>query len=233
MHVHILQHVSFEGPGSIGDWLLNHRHEVTYTHFHNPDYSLPDLRDIDALIIMGGPMGVYDDDRYAWLTEEKNFITSAISQGKRILGICLGAQLMAFCAGAAVSVAPYKEIGWFPIYPTAEAAGISWFNTLLAGSPIVFHWHGDRFGIPPGSGNLAYTNANDNQAFSLGEQMIGLQFHPEITPDGLRQMVAHGRDELHPAPYIQEENTILENVSFESARSLMRGILEHLFVETL
>jgi GMP synthase-like glutamine amidotransferase len=120
MNVHYFQHVSFESPGYILNWLTEKGHTVTATKFYEQDFSLPDLSSIDALIVMGGPMGVYDEHLYPWLRKEKGFIEDAIHAGKKVLGICLGGQLIATCLGAYVNTAPQKEIGWFSVYATNE-----------------------------------------------------------------------------------------------------------------
>src|SRR5262245_15038627 len=118
MQIHYFQHVPFEGLGYIETWLKENGHDISVTRFYESSYQLPPVSAIDALIVMGGPMGVYDEDKYAWLRDEKAFIEDCIRAGKRLLGICLGAQLLSVCLGAAVGAAPNKEIGWFPVKPT-------------------------------------------------------------------------------------------------------------------
>lgn len=227
MKAHFFQHVAFEGPGYIADWLAQHGYSIAITHFYEPGYQLPDLAAIDVLIIMGGPMSVYDDVLYPWLTAEKAFITSAIAAGKKVLGICLGAQLIALCSGAAVRQAPAKEIGWFPVYTTEEAP--EWWKQLMRSGSVVLHWHGDRFDIPDQAINLAWSDANTNQAFLLGNNVLGLQFHAEATAATLENMVAHCREELQPAAYIQGENILLAPAQpVQQANELMAVILQKL-----
>jgi GMP synthase-like glutamine amidotransferase len=157
MNVHYFQHVSFEGPGYITTWLTEQGHNITATLFFERQYRLPDLSEIDALIVMGGPMSVYDDHLYPWLQEEKAFIEDAIEAGKKVLGICLGAQLAALCLGTFVPTALQKEIGWYPVQPAPEAVKIApGISALLAEQPVVFHWHGDKFDIPYGVMNLHF-----------------------------------------------------------------------------
>lgn len=229
MRIHCFQHVSFEGLGSIADWLVANNHSISYTPFYAPVYTFPELSEIDALIIMGGPMSVYDDQAYSWLAEEKAFITAAIKAGKKILGICLGAQLIALCCGAGVHTAPYKEIGWFPVHATKEAP--DWFKQLLTDSPVVFHWHGDQFDIPAGAVNLAYSEANTNQAFLIGNQVLGLQFHAEITTASLNSLVVNCWQELRPDQYIQVEDIIIHpQQPFTAANEIMAVILSNLFL---
>jgi len=111
LRIHYLQHVSFEGLGSIAEWVTSNGHELTSTQFFINSY-LPEPADIDWLIIMGGPMGVYDEDKYEWLTAEKQFIKKAIDAGKTVIGICLGAQLIAKVLGAKVYPNQKRAIGW-------------------------------------------------------------------------------------------------------------------------
>jgi GMP synthase-like glutamine amidotransferase len=209
MNVHYLQHVPFEGLGYIETWLKEKECFISSTRFYETGYDLPAVEAIDVLIIMGGPMGVYDVGQYPWLLEEKQFITDYIQSGKKVLGICLGAQLLADNLGAKVYGAPYKEIGWFPVKPTEESKQLAWFYDLFKDQPRVFHWHGDQFEIPHGSLNLLSSEANNNQAFSYGDHVIGLQFHLEVTQDTLSEMLENGASELTGAPYIQKAAEII------------------------
>ena len=139
MRVHYLQHVPFESLGHIDTWLRHAGHEITVTRFYEKDpLPSPDL--IDQLIIMGGPMSVNDEVEYPWLVAEKAFVRTIIASGKPVLGICLGAQIIASAFGAAVYPNQTKEIGWFPIEAVA-AANKEGFQ--FPPSITVFHWHGD------------------------------------------------------------------------------------------
>lgn len=228
MNVQILQHVSFEGPGSIEDWCLANGHAISVTPMYMPSAVLPDIAGVDLLVIMGGPMSVYDDGLFPWLVAEKMFIRRFLTTGKPVLGICLGAQLLALCSGVRVERAPHMEIGWFPVAATPAAAAVPWFCALLARKPVLFHWHGDRFEIPEGAVNLAMTEANDNQAFVLDGHAVGLQFHPEITPGLLEQMVAEGRHELNGGRFVQPAERIAERALYRESGSVMRGVLGYL-----
>ena len=232
MNIHVLQHVPFEGPGIITDWCLSHGHQMDITPLYSPDHRLPSVDAVDLLIIMGGPMGAYEEDIYPWLKEEKAFIQTFLQQDKPVLGICLGAQLLAVCSGAIVRPAPQKEIGWFPVKPTAAARNEPWFHSLFENNPILFHWHGDRFEIPKHAVDLALTEANDNQAFLLYEKALGLQFHAEVNEEGLRQMVQEGLHELQEGAYIQPAEVLLASPSFDVAHPIMRAILDHLVTFT-
>lgn len=223
MRAHFLQHVSFEGLGSIAPWLEASGYEITNTSFFE-SAQLPDLKRIDLLVVMGGPMSVNDESEFPWLLSEKQFIREAIHSGKPVLGICLGAQLIASAMGARVYRNPVKEIGWFPIQGMLPKD-----SSLFAfpASEKVFHWHGETFDLPPGAVRLAKSDGCENQAFQLGRSAIGLQFHLETTPESAREMVAHCRDELLPSKYIQTEDEILSATpaSYQIINQLMSDLL--------
>lgn len=226
MNVHYFQHVSFEGLGYIGTWLQAKGFQLTATHFYEENPVLPKLEEIDMLIVMGGPMGVYDDHRFPWLHEEKVFIEDAINAGKKVMGICLGAQLIALCLGAFVNTARHKEIGWHPVCPAPAATGVPWFESLFRDQPTVFHWHGDQFEIPYGAYDLLSSSANRNQGFLYQEHVLALQFHLEVTADSVKRMVEEGREELVPGQFIQEERSMLKEQSyFQQGHDLMEAIL--------
>ena len=182
------------------------RADVTATRFFD-DPALPDPGNLDLLVIMGGPMSVNDETEFPWLVAEKEFIRTAIEKNKAVIGICLGAQLIASAMGAAVRPNPEKEIGWFPVAgESSDSAGelFSFPEELL-----VFHWHGETFDLPAGAVRLARSDACEHQAFQLGQRVIGLQFHLETTPVAARDIVHHCRDELSPSRYVQSATQIL------------------------
>ncbi|BDM83290.1 type 1 glutamine amidotransferase [Acaryochloris marina] len=205
MHTHYLQHVPFEGLGNIEPWLKANGSTITGTRFFE-SVALPDPNESDLLIVMGGPMSVNDEDDFPWLIQEKQFIRRAVEAGKSVLGICLGAQLIASAMGARVYRNPVKEIGWFSIQgiaPTGDAV------FCFPPSVEVFHWHGETFDLPSGVVRLARSEGCENQAFQLGQSVIGLQFHLDTTPESARDMVSHCRSELEPSKYVQTESAIL------------------------
>ena len=216
MRAHYLQHVPFEGLGSIESWLQRAGYQVTATRFYDSD-ELPPPAEVDLVVAMGGPMSVNDDEQYPWLAAEKRFIRAAIELQRPVLGVCLGAQLIASACGAAVYPNTVKEIGWLPIQGVAaEAGGDGEGDTGAEPATFrfppfleVFHWHGDTFDLPDGAVRLARSNGALNQAFQLGGSVMGMQFHLDTTPDGARALVEHCRAELVPSMYVQSEKRLL------------------------
>lgn len=165
MKVHYFQHVPFEGLGSIECELKHKCHKITSTKLYNEEINVSP-KDIDRLIVMGGPMGIYDDEIYPWLKEEKKFIKEAILSGKTVLGICLGAQLIADALGAKVYKNKYREIGWFPVIKTKEAKDTV-LSDVMPDKFEAFHWHGDTFDIPPKAVPIAESEACVNRDLFL------------------------------------------------------------------
>jgi GMP synthase-like glutamine amidotransferase len=228
MRAHCLQHVPFEGLGSIGPWLrTNGAHVSTTRLFERPIF--PHIDDVDVLIVMGGPMSVNDDAEYPWLESEWGFIRQAIEREKAVLGVCLGAQLIARAMGARVYPNPEREIGWWPIFGMRPAADVpTWAS---AGTEtMVFHWHGETFDLPLGATPLARSAGCELQAFQVGRRVIGIQFHLETTPALVQSMVSHCGAELVPSRFVQSASEILSSSadSFLAINGLMANTLEHL-----
>ena len=224
MKAHYLQHVPFEGLGSIETWLQSMRADVSVTRlFEQP--ALPDPGEVDLLVVMGGPMSVNDKTGYPWLVAENEFIRNAIEEDKAVIGICLGAQLIASAMGAAVYPNREKEIGWFPV--TAEPVSDADDSFSFPRELLVFHWHGETFDLPEGATQLAGSDACENQAFQLGRRVIGMQFHLETTPDAAQDIVHHCRDELQPSRYVQSEAEILrvEESNYTAINAWMDKVL--------
>ena len=220
-----MQHVPFEGLGSIETWLQSRRADVSVTRlFEEP--ALPDPADVDLLVIMGGPMSVNDEADHPWLAAEKQFIRKAIEKDKAVIGICLGAQLIAGAMGAAVYPNKEKEIGWFPVTGTQPDNAEEFF--AFPQELLVFHWHGETFDLPEGAMRLARSDACRNQAFQLGRRTIGMQFHLETTPGAARDIVHHCRDELQPSRYVQGAAEILrvKDSNYTVINSCMDRVLQ-------
>lgn len=226
MRAHYLQHVPFEGLGSIEFWLQDAEYKISSTQFFKSDV-LPEVEDIDFLVVMGGPMSATDETEYPWLINEKKYIRSAIEAGKPVLGICLGAQLIANSVGGKVFQNSVKEIGWFPV-EAVESEGTPAFQ--FPQEIEVFHWHGETFSLPKGAVQIAKSKGCENQAFQIGSNAIGLQFHLETTPLSARAIVENCRNELVEGKYIQSEAEILSapQERYSLINNLMEKVLEYL-----
>jgi GMP synthase-like glutamine amidotransferase len=227
MRLHYLQHVAFENAGNIEVWARQRGHAVTHTRLYEAE-PLPPLDSFDWLVVMGGPMNIYEHDAYPWLVSEKTFIEKAIGQGKVVLGVCLGAQLAADVLGGRVERNRHTEIGWFPVSLTDE--GRRW--PALSGFPerfLAFHWHGDTFSIPPGAERLAENEACANQAFQFAGRVVGLQFHLDYSVESIEKMLRHCGHELIEAPYIQAAEAIrASHQQVEATRNLLYRLLDNL-----
>ncbi|MBN1119044.1 MAG: amidotransferase [Bacteroidales bacterium] len=219
--IHFIQHVHFETPGFILDWAKEKKYTTSFTYLFENE-KLPRFNAFDFLVIMGGPMSVYEEDKYLFLSEEKKFIKEAIEKNKVVLGICLGAQLIAEALGSKVYSGPNKEIGWFPV----EFINKSIFNTAAS---TVFHWHGDTFDIPDEAIHLAGSEGTPNQAFIYNNKVLALQFHIEVKQENIRNMLEYCKDDITEGQYIQDEMSIANQTGFfEVNRRLLWQILNFL-----
>lgn len=227
MKIHYLQHVPFEDLAYIELWSKQKGCMVTKTSFNDP-YLFPELSEFDLLVILGGPMNIYEYEKYPWLKEEKEFIRKVIMAEKKVIGICLGAQLIAHVLGARIFQNTYKEIGWFPVKLNNDEFMPPVFENFPA-EFMAFHWHGDTFDLPPGARRIASSEACLNQAFIHNDKVIGLQFHLEYTRNSILQMLQHCSDELVDAAYIQKkEHILLQMDNIEQLNTHMQSLLEKL-----
>lgn len=227
MRIHVLQHVPFEPPGSIEAWAKRTGHALAVTHPYRGD-PLSMVEDADLLVVLGGPMSVHDEARYPWLVDEKRFIERTIAAGARVLGICLGAQLIAQVLGARVYANDEKEIGWFAVETTEAARTAAVFEDFPR-RLLAFHWHGETFDIPAGAVHVARSASCAHQAFAFGERVVGLQFHLETTPAGARDLIAHGIDELVEGRHIQQPLAMLGYPErFAAINVAMHALLDRL-----
>ena len=225
--VHWLQHVPFEGLGSMETYLTEQGHDLFCTRLWAGD-ELPPIDAFSTLIVMGGPMGIYDHDQYPWLVAEKRFLSRVVASGTPVLGICLGAQLLADVLGAEVTSNWEKEIGWFPVRAVEELPES--LDSIFPAEMNVFHWHGDTFAIPDDSTCLFSSTACANQAFLYKEQVIGLQFHLETTCDSAATLIDNCRDELVHGSWIMPEQEILSCVhGFQEINTYMSKLLQQFF----
>lgn len=224
MHIHYLKHVAFEGLGSMESIFIEQGCKLSRTCMYE-DQSLPSIHDIDALIVMGGPMGVNDENDYPWLTLEKEFIESVIKRDIPVIGVCLGAQLIANVLGAQVTKNAHKEIGWFPVNQT-EMFSDDRLNKL----PDQFdalHWHSDTFEIPDGASNLFSSEACTNQGFTYGSATLGMQFHLEMLPSTVEAIYHECGSPKNTGTYVQSlEKMLMPIGNFQQAHKILKNLLE-------
>lgn len=228
MHVRIIQHVEFEQPGLIAEWAAERGHQLTITRAWADEYPEPSREDL--LVVLGGPMGATDDATLPWLRSEKLHIAEAIAGGGPVLGVCLGAQIIATVIGGSVRRNRETEIGWYPVMPTPEAAATALFADWPAGS-VVGHWHGDTFELPVGMQPLLSSEHCRNQAFVFDGRVVGLQFHLEWTEPLLAGMIEACASEFHePGDAIMTASQLLGGLGSgqDERRTLLFTLLDRL-----
>mgnify|MGYP005843142155 CR=1 FL=1 len=227
MKLHYFQHVPFEDPANILSWASERGWEVSSTRWYESQ-SAPASDAFDLLVVMGGPMSVNDEREYPWLVDEKRSVELAIGSGKAVLGVCLGAQLIANVLGARVYRNAHREIGWFPVRLTEKAAAAGAFGIL---PPVftAFHWHGETFDIPSRATHVASSEACANQAFLYEKSVAALQFHIESSAGSILRLLSNCRGELDGSKYVQSADEI---VGAESRLPLMKEML-YGFLDTL
>lgn len=225
MRIAYLQHVPNEGPGQIETWAGARGYSLQGHRLDRGD-APPTPEAADALVVLGGPMGVHDEADFAWLKPEKQAIGSWLRAGKPVLGICLGAQLIAHVLGAAVTRNPHREIGWFPLRRLPQA-GTTVLDGVLPAQMEVLHWHGDTFAIPAGAIPIASSAACANQGFVYRERVVGLQFHLEVDEPTARAFIDYGAEDLKPGPWVQTAEEILSRPErFEQLRPRLYALLD-------
>lgn len=211
LRVHWLQHVEYEGLGALELRLLARGAALARTRLFAGE-PLPALDDIDFLIVLGGPMSVNDEAALPWLAPEKALLRKVIARGAPVLGICLGAQLMACALGGAVGPSPEREVGWWPVaaVPPPPAPPFPLFPFPAALTAL--HWHGEALTPPAGTVLLARSAGCPHQALQAGPRAIGLQFHPEADPAWVGAVLAHSPESLRPGPYVMRREDLLADL---------------------
>lgn len=240
MHVLVFQHVPFEGLGAMAPWLAERKAKVQVLRQYEPDSGLlPTLSAVDLIIVLGGPMSVHDTDHYPWLDAEKAYIRSALRAKTPILGLCLGAQLIAEQLGGTVRKNLLPEIGWWPvhwqaaaqhIWPECQYANRPELEAIEAAGTRVFHWHGETFDLPAEAQLLAHSAACVNQGFLYRDQVVGLQFHLEMTFETVERLLLEGADELVDRPFVSTAQKIKSESADTYAlnQRLMGKLLQYL-----
>lgn len=228
MRIHILQHAAHEGAGTIAEWAEARGHQVRVSHVYLNE-ALPEMAAFDWLVVMGGPMNIYEEAEYPWLHAEKAFLQQVAASDKRVLAVCLGAQLMADALGADVVRNAHQELGWHPL--TAVGMLAPPLSLLLQDGAPAFHWHGDRFELPQGATLIAASEACAQQGFTLDGRIYAFQFHPEVTP-ALAEGFIQAETPFPSGPYIQAAADMLADAGlFERARHAMFAFLDALALQ--
>jgi GMP synthase-like glutamine amidotransferase len=224
MNALIIKHIDVEGPGLIEYRLMQERIPYQILNLET-GARFPKINGLSHLIFLGGPMNVYEEERYPFLRDEDLFIKEAIQRGKAILGICLGAQLIAKALGAKVFKAPVKEIGWYDVSLTKIGSRDPQMSDLPKTFPV-FQWHGDTFEIPNGAKLIATSSPISHQAFRYGERVYGLQFHLEVTEKMIQEWIETYEEEFEgcqpPPPFSKAE--IMTETEMKIETSIRRGI---------
>lgn len=220
MKIAILQHVDFEGPAEIENWCRQTRTEYKIYRIFQGD-TLPNAVETDFLVILGGPMSVLDD--LPWLEQERQLIRTFISQGKPVFGVCLGGQQIAKALGAAIFQGEFREAGWLPIR-TMKSTTVGDLPEEL----VVFHWHGEQFGLPEGAERLFVSAVCPNQGFVYNGNVIGLQFHFESTQESIECILQNDAAFLDGSAYTQTAAKIRKQPIPAGNRELLYRLLDRL-----
>jgi GMP synthase-like glutamine amidotransferase len=224
MRIHSLEHQASEGPGKIADWAAARGHTMVRTALYAAE-PLPALDAFDLLVVMGGGMNIYQHRDHPWLVAEKKFLRRAIDVDKPILGICLGAQLLADVLGGKVWQNPEREIGWFPVDITDRTAPFTAFPPVMT----VMHWHGDTFTLPPGARNVASSLGCTQQAFVWGDRVVGLQFHLEMAAIHVVDLAHVSIEELTVGRYVQTPEQLTQTpTDLPAAHAALDSLLDEL-----
>jgi len=231
-----LQHDPLDGPGTLLDWAESRGHTVSQCLICEAA-PLPPIDSFDLLVSLGGPMGAYETEKHPWLEIEKQYVQDAFASGKKILGLCLGTQLIAEALGGRAFRHTCKEFGWQLIEPTPE--GREWFeqdhekamfHRLEAdekGSFLAFQWHGDTYTLPPRAVQLARNTACEQQAFAIGNQVLGLQFHLEWSEAMMREALSEPGVAPPPSASVQTPDEIMSDPSlFETSQKRFFSLMD-------
>jgi len=222
--IHAIQHVPFETPAHIGRWAEKRGLALETVRLFD-GAPPPDAGGVEALVLMGGPMSVHDEAAFPWLVEEKRLVEHVLRAEKPVLGVCLGAQIIADVLGARVHKNRFQEIGWYRVEPTAEGRAHTHFAFAEAFTPL--HWHGETFELPTGAVHLARSAACEQQVFAWGGRVLGMQFHLEMTPESIEDLIANCSGEMGSGPYVQfPEQITAVGGNITAAHALLEMLLD-------
>ncbi|WP_180954222.1 type 1 glutamine amidotransferase [Bacillus sp. M6-12] len=227
MKIHYIQNDPLATLGNIEEWVSSRNHSLSCTKIYENE-TLPSLDSFEMLIILGGRMGAYEEEKFPWLLAERRFIYEAINKKKWVLGICLGVQMLASALGSKVYPHAHQEIGWWPIELTEKAEQTKLFKGIPK-SFAAFEHHGDTFDLPEGALCLATSKGCSNQAFSYGERVIGLQFHPEFTEEVINSVLKITGKQMPSGDFVQDPAFwITQAALLEEAKSILFTILNNM-----
>jgi len=232
MRLHFLEHDPIDfSRTNITAWAGTRGYQVDRTYLCNEE-KLPCGDDFDWLMVMGGSQHAWEEDRYPWLRAEKRFIANTVREGKIVIGICFGAQLLAEVLGARVFHSKHAEIGWYEVSLTAEGKEAFLFRNIQENFKT-FHWHSDHFSLPPGCTRLAFSEPTLNQAFICTERpVVGMQFHPEYTTELVASFACDVGDEWVKGPFVADKETVLKQTQkIPDTYGLMATLLDNIACE--
>ncbi len=228
MKIHYLQHELTVPPGSLSEWAATRNISLSATEFYKENYNLPDPEDTDGLLILGGSMNIYQEGEFPFLKESKSLIRAFIDAGKKVFGICLGAQLISEVLGAKIHKNDHLEIGWWDVQ-VRNTGLFSDFPPLTT----LFHWHGDIFDLPQGATLFASTGISSHQAYTVGDNILAVQFHPEVNEEILDLFLEKDKTcgECGDGPYSQVPAEIRElSIEYlEENKKLFFSLLDNFF----
>jgi len=226
MKIHVLQHSALNTLGTIEEYARTKNHPLESTRFYETKKP-PALESFDLLIIMGGPMGIYDYEENPWLRDEKAFIKQAIEEGKPVLGICLGAQLLADVLGARVYENENREMGWYPVKAVLAEENKPEFLKGLPEEITAFNWHSRTFDLPAGAVHLFRSEGCKNQGFIYNGRVVALQFHPEVHEERVESMIGRFGREIGEGPFIQKKEKMIGQEKYlASTKEFMFTVLD-------
>jgi GMP synthase (glutamine-hydrolysing) len=225
MKILFVIHAAFEKPGCIKTWAEKQKHQTQEVHPYKGE-KLPDIKDFDFLVVMGGPQSPLKIDKAPYLADEIELIKQAVKEKKRIIGVCLGAQLIGEALGAKTERSPHREIGAYPIELLDGAERDPVFRQFPKEFDVM-HWHSDMPGIPKEAVVLAASAGCPRQVFRFGDRIYGFQCHFELTQELVKGMIDNCPDDLKAGTYVMTEKELMR-VDYSQINSRMENVLNYL-----